>query len=246
MSNNEAKFLLNAYRANGADAADPAFGPALAQAKSDPTLAAWFAREQAHAAAMSAKLRELAPPSDLREAILAGGRATAIAPRAAPRLGIGQWLGLAASLIVLVGAAFLYWPRHALSTEALAAFAFNDVRHGHHGAHSVAEKGLQTRLSRANTHFAAALPVSYDEMERTGCRTLTVGGREVVEICFGRNGAEFHCYLARAADFADRRDETGGPTFAKDGALVAANWAVGAYRCVIVTDAGAEALKRLL
>ena len=47
MTNQEAKFTLSAYRANGQDAGDPAFAEALAQAKQDPALGAWLARAQA-------------------------------------------------------------------------------------------------------------------------------------------------------------------------------------------------------
>ena len=74
MNNTEAKFILNAYRPGGRDAGEAGMVSALAQAKGDPALGAWFAREQAHGAAVAAKLRDLAPPSGLHEAILAGGR----------------------------------------------------------------------------------------------------------------------------------------------------------------------------
>lgn len=53
MSNNGAKFILSAYRPGGRDAADPAMAKALAQAKGDPALGAWFVREQAHDAAVA-------------------------------------------------------------------------------------------------------------------------------------------------------------------------------------------------
>ena len=59
MNNTEAKFILNAYRPNGRDAGDATFRAALDQAKSDPALGAWFAREQAHGIAVAAKLREI-------------------------------------------------------------------------------------------------------------------------------------------------------------------------------------------
>ena len=71
MNNNEAKFILRAYRPSGRDAADPAFNSALAQAKSDPALGAWLVREQAFDALITKKLRAIVPPPDLREAILA-------------------------------------------------------------------------------------------------------------------------------------------------------------------------------
>ena len=39
-----------------------------------PNCAAWFAREQAFDAAIAAKLREINPPAELRDNIIAGGR----------------------------------------------------------------------------------------------------------------------------------------------------------------------------
>ena len=74
MNNSEAKFILNAYRPGGRDADDATFGAALAQARNDPALGAWLVREQAHGAAVAAKLRVVAPPAGLREAILTGAR----------------------------------------------------------------------------------------------------------------------------------------------------------------------------
>lgn len=47
---------------------------AKAQAKGDPALGAWFAREQAHDAAVAGKLRAVVPPAGRREAIVTGAR----------------------------------------------------------------------------------------------------------------------------------------------------------------------------
>jgi hypothetical protein len=43
MNNSEAKYILGAYRADGQDAAEPAFAEALRQAETDPDLGGWFA-----------------------------------------------------------------------------------------------------------------------------------------------------------------------------------------------------------
>lgn len=248
MSNNEAKFLLEAYRANGADASDPTFAPALAQAKSDPAVAAWFAREQAHAAAVSAKLREIAPPPGLREAILAGGRATtrAIPARQTARYSFMQWLGMAAAVAVLVTTATLFWPKPALSAQTLTDFAMDDVLHGRHGGHGVPERTLQAELSQTSAHLSSGLPVDFRTLAGTGCRTLEVAGRDVLEVCFVRNGTEFHCYIGRAIDFDGGAAAHSGPEFVQDNALAAASWTAGAYRYVVVGTAGLDAVKRLL
>ena len=74
MNNEEAKFILQGYRPNGADAGDAAFRAALEQVQRDPALREWFARQQAFDAAVSTKLDAVPAPVGLREAILAGGR----------------------------------------------------------------------------------------------------------------------------------------------------------------------------
>ncbi len=247
MSNNEAKFLLNAYRPGGADAADPAFADALQQTKADPALAAWFAREQAHAAAVAAKLREIAPPPGLRDAILAGGRATERAVPSMRSRGLPvRWLALAASVALLASLSVVFWPKPAASAEALTVFAVDDVLHGRHGGHGVPEKTLQTELSQTSTHLGAGVPIDFRTLAGTGCRTLHFAGRDILEVCFVRNGAEFHCYIGRASDFSGGSAPDEGPQFVQQGALAAATWTSGIYRYVVVGDAGLEAVKRLL
>src|SRR6266487_2814662 len=72
MDNQEAKFILNAYRPGGQDASDPRFAGALEQARRDPILDRWFGESVAFDAAVSQKLRAVEAPADLRENILAG------------------------------------------------------------------------------------------------------------------------------------------------------------------------------
>jgi hypothetical protein len=244
MSNHEAKFILGAYRSNGRDADHAMFGAALAQAKSDPALGAWFRRAQAHDAAMAAKLREIAPPVGLREAILAGARVSR-APQTARRWPTA-WLALAASVAVLLAASLAFWPKRAGADPArLTAFALNDTAHGQHGGHGTAAGALQVRLSQPSTRLGAGLPVEFATLRATGCRTLTVAGHDVLEVCFKRDGVWFHCYIAKCADFPGR--ETGAAAeFVQEAQLAGATWADTTYRFVVVTDAGVEAVKRLL
>jgi anti-sigma factor RsiW len=240
MTNDEAKFILNAYRPNGRDATDSTFGAALEQAKRDPSLGAWFAREQAHASAISAKLREVAPPAGLRDAILAGSRASGAAPTA-KRAWIA-WVGAAAALLVL-GISITLWrsPRNE-SVDTLTKFALDDTAHARHGGHGPATTALQLQLSQPTTHLASGLPVDFASLKTTGCRSLTVAGHDVLEVCFGRNGAEFHCYIARKDDFPAGT----GPGVVQQGSFGSASWSDAAYRFVVVSTAGAEAVKRLL
>lgn len=92
----EAKYLLQSYRASGKDADDPHFSEALALTQTDPELQGWFARQKGISRAIESKLKEIPIPKDLRSRILSGQ-----IERENPR----QWtLGhtLAAAAIVLI------------------------------------------------------------------------------------------------------------------------------------------------
>ena len=99
MNPHDSKFILRARRPGGSDADDPIFAEALAATERDPQLKAWHEREQRTDAALSAKLREIAPPPDLTAAILAGARASVPRPAWWRRPG---WLAAAAAFAVLM------------------------------------------------------------------------------------------------------------------------------------------------
>lgn len=245
MSNDEGKFLLNAYRPSGRDAGDPAFATALEQAKTDPALGTWFAREQAHASVMAAKLRTITPPPGLREAILAGGNATERVSVRQRRWTPAVWFAIAASFVALAAGSMAFWPKQNAQAAELTAFALNDVVHGRHGGHGAPEKALQAHLGEADAHLATGVPVDFAQLEKSGCRTLSVAGHNVLEVCFVRNGTEFHCYIGRAKDFPETGADD-GMTYIQRAGLAAAAWTKGAYRYVVVGDAGLDAVKRLL
>lgn len=244
MSNHEAKFILGAYRANGADAGNAMFSAALLQARSDPALGAWFACAQAHDAAVAARLGEIEPPAGLREAILAGARASRT-PQPARRFP-AMWFALAASVAVLLAATVAFWPKRAAAEPArFAAFAINDTAHGKHGGHGAPAGALQVLLSQPSTRLSAGLPVDFAALRTTGCRTLNFAGHDVLELCFQRNGAWFHCYIANGADFPGM-PAVGPATFAQREQFGSASWSDGVHRFVVVSNAGLAAVKQLL
>ncbi|MBS0664642.1 MAG: hypothetical protein JSR48_15350 [Verrucomicrobia bacterium] len=242
MNNDESKFLLGAYRSNGRDADDPLLATALAQARTDPAVGEWFQRSQAYDAAIAARLRDVAPPAGLREAILAGGRASRGA-RGRWR-NPAPWLALAASVAVLLTAAVALWPRPAAAAATrLADFAIEDTVHGNHGSHGVAAGALQASLSDSNHRLQSGVPMDFAALRSTGCRTLSFAGHDVLEVCFQRDGQWFHCYIVRRADFpklpADLR-------FVEHARLASAAWADASHYFVVVSEGGLEAVKRIL
>jgi hypothetical protein len=85
MRNECAKFLLSAYRPNGADARDPVFKEALEQVQRDPVLARWFREQRDFDEMISAKLRLVEPPAGLETVTFVAGTSGRIYKNRVPR-----------------------------------------------------------------------------------------------------------------------------------------------------------------
>src|SRR5258708_6964113 len=72
MNRQETKFLLSAYRPNGADALDQNLAEALRFAQHDPELAPWFAAQRKFDEAVAGRLQEVHPPAEMRDQLHAG------------------------------------------------------------------------------------------------------------------------------------------------------------------------------
>ena len=254
MSNNEAKFILSAYRPGGHDADDPAMANALAQAKADPALGAWFAREQAHDAAVAAKLREVAPPPGLREAILTGARMSGGRAQAAPvttrRAWWAQptWLGMAAAVALLLGG-LGWWRLTPVPGATMEEFAVNYVHKGFMlPTHSADMAVLKAWLAEKHGPLPEALPAKFADLLALGCSKLDYKGHDVSLVCFERGGKEFHVFVARRTDLGAGEDSEAGVRFLDRGVgqLAAATWTDNKNRYVLVSDAGLAAVKSLL
>jgi hypothetical protein len=243
MNNAEAKFILQGYRPNGADAADETFAAAIEQAGKDPALGEWFARQQAFDRTVSAKLEQITPPADLRAAILAGGRVTAAGATRRGWWTQPVWLAAAASVAVLFAVTLALWPRSALAFENFAvADARNSATHGGHG-HETGE--LQATLNNPATPLTGKLPIDYATLHDQGCRMVQFEGRDVLEICFNRNGVWFHCYIAQAKDFP-RLAVGSVPAVVELGGAALASWTDGDHILVVVSKTGRKNLEGLL
>jgi len=246
MNNDEAKFLLNAYRPGGHDANDGAMAAALAQAKADPALGAWLARSQAHDAVVAAKLREIAPPAGLREAIIAGGRASGQVrpPQSRARWRRPVWLAAAAAMGLLLGG--LAWWRLPVGGATLDEFAVNVVARRFVLQKRGADVGaLKTWLAERRGPLPDVLPAKFAELRALGCRKLEYRGRDVSLVCFEHGGKEFHVFVARRDDFPETPSGT-VPRFLERKQLLAASWSDARNHYVLVSDADLPTLKRLL
>jgi hypothetical protein len=243
MNNAEAKFILQGYRSNGLDATDATFCAAVEQAGKDPALGEWFARQQAFDRAVSAKLEQITPPADLRAAILAGGRVTAAGAPRRTWWAHPAWLAAAASVAILLAVSLALWPRSAVAFENfIATDAANSSTHGGHG-HETGE--FQAMLGNPAIPLTGRLPIDYATLHDKGCRMVKFQGRDVLEVCFNRNGVWFHCYVARASDFP-RLDVSSVPALVELGGAALASWTDGEHILVVVSKSGRKDLEGLL
>jgi hypothetical protein len=249
MNNHDAKFLLQAYRPGGDDSADTQMADALAQARRDPDLGVWFAREQSFDQQIAGKLRSVTPPAGLREAILAGGRASIPERRTQAwwRGARAQWLGLAAAVALAAVTAFAVWPASRTpGLDRLAQTALSEIQ-GAHGEPTMADTlgAVGAWLQNPATRLAAGLPMDLAKMLASGCRSLKVGGREVFEVCFFREGEEYHFYVGRRQDF-DVPADGASPMLVAQGGMATLTWADERHVYVVAGAGDGAALKALL
>lgn len=244
MTNEEAKFILSAYRPNGSDAGDSAFSDALRMAAEDPMLVAWFALSRAHDAAIAAKLGQISPPSGLREAILAGARVSD-----SRRNDRRNWVWIAgltaAAALAMVVVSMKTPVRPDSAGAAFAGFAIEDVLNGKHGGKGEPTSALVAELETAGAKMPGSDQIDFEKLRETGCRTLSFSGHDVLEVCFLRDGALFHLYMIRRdGDLSD--SVATGPTFVAQAAGSAVVWADREFDYAVASTAGVESLRKLL
>lgn len=250
MTQSEARFILSAFRPNGADAVDPSFAEALAQASSDPELRAWFEHSRAHDARIASRLAEIAPPPGLREAILAGARVSRPPP---PSSRISRFWPVWLTVAAAAGLAIAVWLRGPLlargpSPMVFAAFADYDMTHGHHGGSGAATGEWAARLASSQTPLSEAAGADFDRLQQSGCRTLHFAGRDLLEVCFVREGVQYHLYVMRGVQPARGSAGAEGARppgfFAEPGGAVAV-WSVGSVRYAVASRAGLASVRSL-
>jgi hypothetical protein len=242
MNNEEAKFILRAYRPNGADAADPLFSAPCTVAERDPQLGAWFARELAFDAAIAAKLRGIDPPAELRDIIVAGGRAS-LQHRLNWRVPL--WLSAAAAIFAFFFTEMRIRPATSADVQQLTSFALGDAAHPElHKGYVATLADVEKQLEEPKTRLSQDLNINDGDLRDGGCRTIQVAGHDVFEICINR-GDLMHLYIARREDFEAQRGRS-EPTFRVQGKLASATWTDDRHAYVLVSDQGVDDLRRAL
>jgi hypothetical protein len=176
ITNESAKFVLHAYRPNGADARDPIFRAALEQATRDPELGAWLKEQRAFDSLIAGKLAEFQPP------------ATLYSPKR--RFTLRPLLALAA-VLVLSGAILLPSYLESRSRSKLIE-QFQRANLTMLSSTPVPQLDLVTdEFSRTQEYLAEMkapcipfLPGSLLVLPTAGCKTLRWKGQELSLTCF--------------------------------------------------------------
>ncbi len=218
ITNESAKFVLNAYRPNGADAQDPVFRDALEQAARDPELAAWFKEQRTFDSLIAGKLAEFEPPAGLYATILAG-----ISSRSPMRRFNFKPLLALAAILVLSGTILV--PR--LMENSSPSRLMEQYQTANLEMLSsapaptldlVTAEFSRTKeyLAEMKAPFAPSLPGSLQDLPTAGCKTLRWRGQSLSLTCFRLPSGELlHVFVIddkkfRSINFADKfRDMDG-------------------------------------
>ncbi len=235
MNQNEAKLILTVARPGDDGAADPQLAEALALARRDAELGAWWERERLWDAHVRQSLTNVTVPPALRAQILAGQKVVPLT-RADAKSSFFDWptplfWGLAAAVVLFLSLA-VNWS-HSNSDNKLASFAKDmlaaapeDLRHV-----DVRQADLAKVTGWLAEHHGPAdleLPVPMQHSpDLMGCRILQWHGQAVSMLCYVLPGPHHvDLFVARAASLTDV-PAPGQPKFASINQNAIAAWQAG-------------------
>lgn len=244
--NDQAKLLLSAYRPGGADATDPAFADALAQAERDPQLRAWLEESQRFDQAIASRLRSVPVPENLRNTILAGAKFSR--PRSvwqSPRV----W-AMAALLAVFASVAALWFskapPLDTWQTDSLAVL--DQVITGvlPLDTENPQPARLVDWLRTQAAPVPAAMPPALLAHASLGCKTIDSNGRKVSLICFDLGNKELaHLFTTTRAGLKIEPPEK-HPLFGHQTHWSLASWSSGGDVHMLASKIDETRLRALL
>lgn len=212
MDKQAAKILLASYRPQDAD--DPDFAEALRQVAADPELAAWFEESQRFDAVMSAKLREVRVPADVKSQLLLGAGAASRADTA-PRSRIWALAGAIAALLVLglLSLRFLTPRQRPLSPLEAQAISYTNempaLQFVCFNADAVAQ-WVNEQPGARKVGLKLSAPGPGMSMAVIGSSVVEWQGHPVVMVCLQDGKRMAMLYILKAGDAAELQDGPGG------------------------------------
>ena len=209
MTNDEAKYILSAYRPNGQDATDPVMAEALEQAARDPELAAWFREEREIDSVIGQKLKEVAVPADLKSRILLGHRMMNQAR--GPKWRWANLWRIAASIVILVGV-FAFTVSKSPSGDAFGRYrgemtALLAAKVTPLDFHGRSFPEVSQWLVGAGMKAPLEVSQALTSRPTMGCQILEWNGSQVTLVCFqAEDGRLAHLLVVDRAAFPQLED----------------------------------------
>jgi anti-sigma factor RsiW len=259
MNREEAKLILQVFRSSGADLDDPQFAEALALAKSDSELAAWFADQQKFDALAARAITSAPVPLDLKAKILAS-----VAP--APEKTIEQpvltwWQNIIslrspvawamAAVIVALLSLVVFWSKPVKMEQfadyraAMIRASANEIHHVDMHNDNLGEVEAWLAAHHALTNFNLPLAMRHSS-GLNGCRVLDWHGQMVSMLCFSLDGSKHvDLFVAKLTNLANP-PPLGRPEFAQVGQRATASWSAAGKVYLMVGQVDEQFLRECL
>lgn len=249
MNNEEAKFLLQAYRPNGRDAQDPQFLEALEQVKRDPGLEQWFREQQAYDRAISEKVRAVPVPASLKADILAGRKTFQPTSWWTRR---SMVTALAACLVALLSLiAVLMLSSDRLEFARFRADMVEYIQNAEQDPESLRltpsdVTGIQSWIAENADQLQVEVPPALSEGSGVGCSVVDWNGESVVLACFRLEGGKVAHLLVIDRHGLRHGPEPGVQYVASLEGMNTAAWSTDDETYLLVSSAPQETLRGLL
>lgn len=199
MTPDDTRFVLAAFRPGTEDANDPEFQEALKQVDTDPELRNWFNEQILLAAALSAKLKEIPIPPQLRADILAGAKVSTGGTFGAKKRRWPKILALAAS-IVITGATVFLWSNRFVPSGPNTFAAYDQDMRSYLGGFFFLDyqsKNLgevKDWLASKHGYSGYTVPETLAGFPSLGCEVIEWHGQKAYLICFDVDGELVHLF----------------------------------------------------
>jgi hypothetical protein len=245
MTSDEAKVYLHTLRRGETRSANPHVAEALAQARRDPELRAWFETQLAVDSAVTKRLQQIPVPAGLADDILERrkARSTTRPQRHLLRVAMAAALVFLLALGAWLSGRFQrplteYTALQRDMAEFLTTFPQLDLATDRWTA-------ISDWLTAKSGFSSVRLPAELQRFPGLGCREIEWRGRRLMLVCFAAEGQIVHLFVVRQGDLSGTPDNS-RPQLSRVKGWTAAGWADDGVAWLALTRGNRTFLTNLL